>query len=168
MATNGITLGQKFAAELEREAASTRKMFERLPAEKFNWKPHEKSMPLGYLAVHITEMIEWGKLAVTTRELDYSAQPYKPFKPTSTAELLQYFDEIVVGAIEILRNTSDETMSQTWTVRNGDRIFFSKPREHVIHNDCFNHFIHHRGQLSVYLRLNDIPVPGVYGPSADE
>jgi len=168
MRTEKITLGQTFAAELEHEAAATRKMLERLPAEKFDWKPHEKSMPFGVLAVHIAQMIDWVKLAVTTAELDYAVEPIKPFEPKSNAELLEYFDKRVEGAIEALANTSDEAIMGTWTVRAGERIFFVKPRIKVLRADCFNHFIHHRGQLSVYLRLNDIPLPGVYGPTADD
>jgi uncharacterized damage-inducible protein DinB len=160
--------GKTLAAELEREAAATRKMFERLPEEKFDWKPHEKSMPLGTLAVHIGEMIDWVQLAVTTDELDYAIHPYKPFKPKTTIELLEFFDRKVTGAIDALSSASAETLAGTWTVRQGERIFFAKPRSHVLRSDCFNHIIHHRGQLSVYLRLNDIPVPPVYGPTADE
>ena len=162
------TSGQKLASELEHEAVSTRKMLARLPVEKFDWKPHEKSMALGVLAVHIVEMINWVKLAVTTSELDYAAEPYKPFKPKSTDELLEYFDKIVADTVEALNKTSNEAIQESWTVRSGERIFFSKPRMKVIRADCFNHFIHHRGQLSVYLRLNNIPVPGAYGPTADE
>ena len=168
MTTEKSSLGQKFATELKHEAAATRRMFERLPAEKFSWKPHEKSMPLGVLAVHIVEMIHWTTLAVTTSELDYGVEPYKPFKPKTTAELLDYLDKTVNAAVEALENTSAEAINEPWTVRSGERIFFVRPRAEVLRTDCFNHFIHHRGQLSVYLRLNHIPVPGVYGPSADE
>lgn len=163
-----ITLGQTFAAELEHEAAAARKMLERVPEEKFDWKPHEKSMLFGRLAVHIGEMIDWVKLTITTDELDFAVEPYKPFEPKTTAELLGYFDKNVEGAIEALKNTSDEAILKTWTLRNGEHIYFVKPRIEVLRFDCFNHIIHHRGQLSVYLRLNDIPVPGVYGPTADE
>lgn len=168
MTAEKITLGHAFAAELEHEAAATRRMLERLPEEKFDWKPHEKSTPFGGLAVHIAEMIDWAKLTVTTAELDYAVQAYEPFKPKTNAELLEYFDKNVAGAIEALKNTSEEAIMKTWTVRNGERIYFEKPRIQVLRSDCFNHIIHHRGQLSVYLRLNDIPVPGVYGPTADE
>lgn len=168
MTTDKTTLGQALGNELEREAAATRRMLERLPAEKFDWKPHDKSTPLGGLAVHITEMIDWLKLAVTTAELDYALAPYKPFVPKTNAELLEYFDKKVAGAIEALKNTSDEAITQTWTVRSGAHIYFVRPRIEVLRADCINHFIHHRGQLSVYLRLNDIPLPGVYGPTADE
>jgi uncharacterized damage-inducible protein DinB len=168
MTTEKTTLGQTFALELEHEAAATRKMLERLPAEKFDWKPHKKSTPLGVLAVHIAEMILWAKLAVTTAQLDYALEPYKPFAPKTNAELLEYFDKSVEAAIKALNNASDEAIMESWTVRNGERIYFVKPRIKVLRADCFNHFIHHRGQLSVYMRLNDIPLPGVYGPTADE
>jgi uncharacterized damage-inducible protein DinB len=168
MTTEKITSGQALAVELEHEAAATRKMFERMPEEKFEWKPHEKSTPFVALAVHIAEMIDWVKLAVTTDELDYAVQPYKPFQPKSNGELLEYFDKNVAGAIEALKNISEEAITKTWTVRNGERTYFEKPRLQALRSDCFNHVIHHRGQLSVYLRLNDITLPGVYGPTADE
>src|SRR5437867_9613968 len=113
MITKKIMLGETFAAELEREAAATRKMLERLPAVKFAWKPHEKSTPFGVLAVHIAEMIDWVTLAVTTAELDYAVEPYKPFEPKTNAELLEYFDKKVQGAIEALKNTSDEAIMGT-------------------------------------------------------
>src|SRR5262252_8937964 len=135
-----ISLGQTLAAELEREAAATRKMLERLPAERFGWKPHEKSMPSGTLAVHIAEMIDWVRLAVTTTELDYSLTPYKPFKPRTNSELLEYFDGAVAGALAGLNQISDEDIAGTWTVRDGKRVYFQKPRLKVIRGDCFNHF----------------------------
>ena len=168
MNKHGNSVGQTLAAELEKEAAATRRMLQRVPGEKLDWKPHKKSMPMGVLAVHIAEMIDWAKLAVTTTELDYAVRPYKPFEPKTRDELIEYFDMKVAAAVEALNNVSDEAIMKTWTVRNGDRIYFEKPRLQVVRGDCFNHFIHHRGQLSVYLRLNDIPLPGVYGPTADE
>jgi uncharacterized damage-inducible protein DinB len=168
MTMGRVVLGESFAEQLEQESKATRKMLERLPEERFAWKPHEKSMPMVSLAVHIVEMIEWARLAVTTSELDYGVRPYQPFEPKSIADLLEYFDRTVAGAIEALKNTTDEAIRETWTVRNGDHIFFVKPRIQVIVAYSFNHFIHHRGQLSVYMRLNDIPLPGVYGPTADE
>src|SRR5438046_1760394 len=96
------------------------------------------------LAVHIAEMIDWAKLAVTTAELDFALQPYKPFEPKSNPELLEYFDKCAKGAIEALGNTSDEAIMGTWTLRNGETIYFVKPRIEVLRADCFNHFIHHR------------------------
>lgn len=168
MTTARITLGKTLAGELEHEAVATRKMFERIPEDKFDWKPHKKSTPFANLAVHIVEMIDWAKLTVTTPELDYAVQLYKPFMPETNVELLEYFDKSVESAIEALKDTSDEVIMENWTVRNGERVYFVKPRVKVLRSDCFNHIIHHRGQLSVYMRLNDIPLPGVYGPTADE
>ena len=118
--------------------------------------------------MHIAEIIAWAKLAVTTVQLDYGVRQYEPFTPKTNAGLLEYFDKNGDGAVEALRNTSEEAMTKTWTVRMGERIFFEKPRNLVLRSDCFNHIIHHRGQLSVYMRLNDIPLPSVYGPTADE
>jgi uncharacterized damage-inducible protein DinB len=168
MTTEKSTLGETLAAELEHEAASTRKMLERIPADKFDWKPHGKSTAFANLAVHIVDMIDWAKLAVTTAELDYATQPPKPFRPKTNDELLEHFDKKVASAIAALQNISDEEIKESWRVRMGERIFFEKPRVKVIRSDCFNHFIHHRGQLSVYRRLNDVPLPGVYGPTADD
>jgi uncharacterized damage-inducible protein DinB len=162
------TLGQSLATELQAEVTSTRKLITRIPLERFTWKPHEKSMPLLYLAVHIAEMIRWVYLAVTSKELDYSTRPYKQQLPENPEALLAYFDQCSQQAVQALLEATDETLHENWTVRNGTRIFFSKSRHHVIRRDCINHFIHHRGQLTVYLRLNDIPLSGVYGPTADE
>jgi len=155
-------------SELQYEAATTRKILERIPEDKFDWKPHEKSMPMGRLAVHVAEMTDWAKEAVTTDELDFANQEYKPFEPRTTADLVEYFDEKINDAIEALSKTSDEAMMENWTLRNGDQIYFTMMRIQVLRGMVFNHIIHHRGQLSVYLRLNDIPVPAMYGPSADE
>ena len=154
-------------AELEHEAAATRRMFERLPEELFAWRPHEKSMPLGVLAVHIVTMVEWIFFALSSSELDYAVAAPVSLKPKTNAQLLDYFDEKVKWAVEALKSASDEDLLKPWTVRKGDRIFFVKPRAEVIRRDCLNHIIHHRGQLSVYMRLNNLVLPGVYGPTAD-
>ncbi len=168
MTSGKMTIGQALTAELQHEAAGTRSMLSRVPREKFGWKPHEKSMPLGTLAVHIVEMIDWARLIVTTVELDYAVNPYEPLQAKTTADLLAYFDKTVQGVIGPLQETADTAMLATWTMRNGEHVYFQKPRIQVLRSDCFNHIIHHRGQLSVYLRLNDIRLPGVYGPTADD
>jgi len=162
------TIEKSLAVELEQEATICRSIFERLPADLFDWKPHKKSPAFGELAVHIIEMIEWVRLAATTVELDYAVTPPVAFKPTTTVELLTYFDVRAAGAIEALRTITDDQMHQEWTVRQGKRIFFVRPRAELIRTDCFNHIIHHRGQLTIYFRLNDILLPGVYGPNNDE
>ncbi len=155
-------------AELTHEAKTTRTVLERVPAEKFDYKPHEKSMTMGRLAVHVAEMINWISVTCTTSELDFSTMDMTPFAPKSNDELLEYYDKHVEIAFESLKNTSDESMHEIWTMRNGEQVFMASPRVVTLRGMVFNHIWHHRGQLSVYLRLNDIPVPQIYGPSADE
>jgi uncharacterized damage-inducible protein DinB len=155
-------------AEMEHEAKTTRKVLERCPPEKFDWKPHEKSMKLGRLASHIAEMYGWTNHTLETPELDFSKMDYKPFEPTSTEELVQFFEKTSAGALESLKRTSDETFMEPWSLRNGEQVYFTLPRLAVMRDMVMNHIVHHRAQLSVYLRLNDIPVPPMYGPSADE
>ena len=154
--------------EMEQEAKTTRTCLERVPADKFDWKPHEKSMEFGKLAAHIAEMFGWTPATLQQAELDFSKMDYKPFEPKTTDDLLEFFDRTVAEAIDVLRNTGDEVFLEDWTMRNGEQIYMTKPKIQVIRADIFNHIWHHRGQLSVYLRLNDIPVPAMYGPSADE
>jgi len=161
-------LAAAFIGELQMEAAATRKCLERIPAEKFDYKPHEKSMTMVRLAAHIAEMVEWAKDTVQTTGIDFATIDYKPFEPQTTAELVEFLDKNVEAAVEALQNTSDEAMMEDWTLRNGEEIYFTMPRIQTLRGMVFNHIVHHRGQLSVYLRMNDIPVPALYGPSADE
>jgi len=162
------TLGQILTAELRHEAVSTRKMLERIPADKLAWKPHEKSMTLERIAGHIVEMVGWTKETMMQDELDFSTYDYAPKVYANSAELVADFDVNVAQAIEILVDTSNETMSKNWRMRNGEEIYFEMPKAAVMRSFVMSHIIHHRGQLSVYLRLLDIPVPPIYGPSADE
>jgi uncharacterized damage-inducible protein DinB len=157
-----------FLAELENEAKVTRSCLERVPADKFDWKPHDKSMTMGTLASHIAEMFGWAKSIVDLTELDFGAMDYKPFEPKSTEELVAFLDHMTAEAKDAIARASDEHFHQNWTLRRGETIFFTMPRVAVMRGMVFNHIVHHRGQLSVYLRLNDIPVPSIYGPSADE
>jgi uncharacterized damage-inducible protein DinB len=154
--------------ELTQEAATTRKILERIPAEKFDYKPHEKSMTMIRLATHVAEMINWITVTCTTDELDFAVGDNKPFEAKDSVELVEYHDKLVGEALEALKNTSDEAMKQPWTLKNGETVYFTMPKINCLRGMCFNHIWHHRGQLSVYLRLNDIPVPQIYGPSADE
>jgi uncharacterized damage-inducible protein DinB len=154
--------------ELTHEAETTRKVLERIPAEKFDYKPHEKSMTMSRLATHVAEMVDWITVTCTTSELDFAVGDNKPFEPKTTAELVEFLDKNVAEALEALKNTSDETMREDWTLKNGETVYFIMPKIACLRTMCFNHIWHHRGQLSVYLRLNDIPVPAMYGPSADE
>ncbi len=163
-----FNLATALTRELQHEAAVTRKCLERIPAEKFDYKPHEKSMTMGRLAVHVAEMTGWVIETVNKTELDFATMDYKPFEPQTTEELVEYLDKIIVEAVEALKTASDEAMIENWTLRNGEEIYFTMPRIGVLRGMVFNHIVHHRGQLSVYMRLNDIPVPALYGPSADE
>ncbi len=163
-----MSLNDALIAELQHEAATTRKCLERIPETTFGWKPHEKSMTMTRLATHVAEMVGWIKDTVETPELDFATMDYKPFEPKTTAELVEFFDKNVSASAESLKNISDEAMMENWKMRNGEQIYFDMPRVQVLRGFIFNHIVHHRGQLSVYLRLNDIPVPALYGPSADE
>ena len=153
--------------EYEMELKNTRKMLERVPMEKADWKPHEKSMSLGRLAVHVAEIPGWMTVTITTDELDF-AKGYTPNKAASNEELLKLFDDNAAKALDELKKASDETFLGNWTMRNGDHLYFTMPKVVVARGFAMNHLYHHRAQLSVYLRLLDVPVPGMYGPSADE
>ncbi|KAA5533802.1 DUF1572 domain-containing protein [Taibaiella lutea] len=163
-----MDIKQGLINELSMEAANTRKMLERVPADKLEWQPHNKSMPLRRLAVHVAELSNWPVLVVNDDELDFSKMDYKPPVITTTEELLDIHEKGVEQAVAAIRNMSDEDLMKPWTLRNGEHIIFQLPKIAVLRGMCFNHIYHHRGQLSVYLRLLDIQVPGMYGPSADE
>lgn len=167
-AVSTSTIGAAYIAEMEQEAKVAREVLSRVPADKFDWKPHEKSMSFGRLASHVAEMFAWTPATLQQPELDFSKMDYKPFEPTTNEELVAYLDKNVAEAIDVLRNTTDEQFMETWTMRNGETVYFTMPKVVVMRSFVMNHIIHHRGQLSVYLRLNDIPVPAIYGPSADE
>ncbi|MBK9156081.1 MAG: DinB family protein [Chloracidobacterium sp.] len=167
-AVSSNNIASALIAEMEHEAAVTRTCLERVPADKFSWKPHEKSMEFGRLATHVAEMFGWTPATLQHDELDFAKMDYKPFEPASTEDLLEYLDKNVAEAIDTLRNTTDEQFMGTWTMRNGDTVYFTLPKVAVMRSFVMNHIVHHRGQLSVYLRLNDIAVPSIYGPSADE
>lgn len=162
-----MNLGQILAQELQYEAQSTRKMLERVP-DKFDWQPHEKSMKLGRLATHVAEIPQWTRAAVTADELDFAKSDYKPATLGSAAELVEAFDKAVSDSVELLQSVSDADLMRNWQLRNGEKILMEMPKVAVIRSMVLNHLIHHRGQLSVYLRLNDVPLPSVYGPTADE
>ncbi len=154
--------------ELSHETQTTRKILERVPTEKFDYKPHDKSMTMGVLAAHVAEMTSWITATCAKDQIDFATGDYVQFKPTTTEELLAHYDNLVAEALETLKTTSDEDMQKPWSLKNGDQVLFTMPKIATLRTFCFNHVWHHRGQLSVYLRLNDIPVPSIYGPSADE
>ena len=162
-----MTLNQTIWAELQHEAASTRQLLALVPFEKANFKPHEKSMSLMHLATHIAETIGWWKECLVNDELDFSAGDFSPKVLNSIEELLGMFDYLVANAEKILAETPESEFFKPWTMRNGETIYFTMPKAAVVRTWCLNHLYHHRGQLTVYLRLLDVPLPSIYGPTAD-
>ncbi len=163
-----MAIKDAFIAELKYESALTKKMLERVPLDKRDWKPHEKSMTLGRLATHIAENFRWVSDIKNIDDFDFAANPFKSHTAISQKELIEIFQMNLDRAINDLSMMTDEDFNKTWTVRVGERIMYNSPKKVAIRGWAFSHHIHHRGQLSVYLRLLDIPVPGMYGPSADE
>lgn len=153
--------------ELEQEAQTTRKMLERVPTAYFSWQPHKKSMTVQQLATHIAELPGWVTMAVTTDGLDFAANPYKQEEVHNTAELLAYFDRSLADGREHLEKASEEVLTETWTLRNGREVFHVATKGEIVRM-AYCQIVHHRAQLGVFLRLLDIPIPGSYGPSADE
>ena len=162
-----MAINDGLMSELQYEAATTRKVLERIPTETFDWKPHEKSMSMRQLAGHVADMFGWYAPTLEQEELDF-AGGYEEPKPANTEELVALFDKNVAAATESLQKADPEIFMKDWTLRNGEQIYFTMPKAGVIRSFVMNHIVHHRGQLSVYLRMNDIPVPALYGPSADE
>lgn len=159
------TIINQFISEFEAEIPATRKCIERIPEKLFEWKPHERSMTLGYLTLLVAEIPNWIAAMITTREINFQA--FKHFEPKTTTEMVKHFEENVKNAKEAFRSLSMEDLSKPFVLRNGDQVLISSP---LIENlsSTLNHWVHHRGQLTVYMRLNDILVPSIYGPSADE
>jgi len=161
-------INESFIAELEQEAKATKTLLERVPLEKSDWKPHEKSMSLGRLAFHVAEIPGWASDTLDHDELDFATSEYKPTTSGTTADLLKSFDDSYAKAMKSLKDAPDERFVENWTMKNGDIIYFTMPKIAVLRSFGFNHWYHHRAQLGVYLRLLDIPLPGTYGPTADE
>jgi uncharacterized damage-inducible protein DinB len=156
--------------EFDHEIATTRRLLERVPEDQFGWKPHDRSMTLGQLAGHIAAIPRWCTMTLATEVLDLEAlgDEARPKPPASRAALLQEFDSRAREARAALAGAVDPAMLAPWTLRQGQQEFFTMPRASAIRTFVMNHLIHHRGQLSVYLRLRDVPLPAIYGPSADE
>jgi uncharacterized damage-inducible protein DinB len=153
--------------EMEYEASVTRKMLALIPTDKFDWKPHEKSMVMKSLATHLAELPSWVSMALTTSELDFGAGEYTPTVVNDTNDLLSIFDKSYETGHTALANTTDDALVPEWTLRTGDKIHMVMNKYEVIRH-AFSQTTHHRAQLGVYLRLLNIPIPGTYGPSADE
>lgn len=157
-----------FIEELKQESVSTKKMLERVPFDHKDWKPHEKSMSIGRLATHIAELPHWVTDCIQSSEYDFASKPFNPYTASSQEELIGIFHKNMDKALDDLEAVTDEQLNRHWTLRRGDFIIRSAEKRKIIRSMCIDHFIHHRGQLSVYLRLLNVPVPGMYGPSADE
>lgn len=158
-------------AQFEHEMAGTRKTLERVPEGKPDWAPHPKSMKMGRLAGHLAELPGWAAETIHRDSLDVrpaNGPQYQPLIMSSRKQLLEAFDKNVANARAAIAGASDETLLAPWTLLVGGQKIFSMPRLAVLRASVISHIIHHRAQMGVYLRLNDVPVPALYGPSADE
>lgn len=153
--------------ELEKEAITTRKMLSQVPTDKFGWQPHPKSMTVKRLATHIAELPTWIGMTFNTDELDFENNPYTPADVNTTEELLAYFERSLEDGRKEIKAGKEEVLDKPWTLRSGKIIYSTEPKRDVLRM-TFSQIIHHRAQLGVYLRLLNIPIPGSYGPSADE
>ncbi len=156
--------------EFDHEMATTRRLLERLPEAEFAWKPHDRSMALGQLAGHIANLPQWCSATLTSTVFDLDSLPVdtRPQLPASRAAVIEEFDGKVAAARNRLTSTTDAEFMTPWTLKKGGHEVFTLPRISAIRSFVMNHLIHHRGQLSVYLRLKDVPLPSIYGPTADE
>ena len=154
--------------DLDNEIRTTRRMLERFPAEHYDWKPHEKSMALGKLASHVAELPRLGSAIMTRDSLDFAKGESAPVVCDSAESLVATFDERVNAFRDALSAAESQRMTEPWTLRNGDHVLLAGPRGEVIRTVVINHIVHHRAQLGVYYRMLGVPIPGSYGPSADE
>lgn len=156
-----------FLKEMEQEAQTTRKMLSRVPDEKLDWAPHERSMPMRTLATHIAELPTWVTMTLTTDELDFASNPYQKQEIHTNADLMAFFEKSLEDGKTQLVSENEGILNEPWTLRDGETIYSVRPRHEVIRM-AYCQIVHHRAQLGVYLRLLNIPIPGSYGPSADE
>ena len=162
-----MAMNDVFIQELEQEAQTTRRVLERVPEDKLSWKPHDKSFSLGQLALHVATVPS--TVAGFATQSPFSLpEDLTQAEASSSSEIIQALDEGVAKAKEILAGFDDAAMSAMWTLKKGDQELMTLPRVALIRSILLNHWYHHRGQLAVYLRLLDVPVPSIYGPSADE
>ena len=165
--TNNMTMTQKLLEQLQHEGTTTRKMLSVIPEDKFDWQPHPKSMSIHTLATHIAEISGWVAIALSTDGLDVADPKNDPPAIIDKAGLLQFFETKLAEGTNALTNATDEDLVPTWTMRYGDKVVSQRPKEDVIRMSI-SQIIHHRAQMGVYLRLLNVPIPGSYGPSADE
>ena len=166
-----MTYAQSMLPEFDQEMANTRKVLERIPDDKLEWQPHRKSHTIGWNANHLADMVNWLTVILTSPSLDLApvgGQPYQVPALASRGDILRHFDRNVSAARSALLAAKDEQFGQTWTLLSGGKPILAMPRAAMIRSFVLNHIIHHRAIACVYLRLNDVPVPGMYGPSGDE
>jgi uncharacterized damage-inducible protein DinB len=154
--------------DLELELAATRRVLERVPFEHWQWKPHQKSKSLGQLATHLAELPHFGEVIASTKELDMAAVPFTPSNVKNREELLALFDERAASMRRVVASLDQKMLTQHWKLRMGEQVYLDAPRALLLRQHGVSHPVHHRAQLIVYLRLLDVPIPGLYGPSADE
>lgn len=162
-----MTMFEILSREMDQEAITTRKMLACIPADKYAWKPHEKSMSIERLANHIAELPAWVGMTLNSSELDFASNPYTPTTFSNGKELLEFFEQNLLEARQELAKAREEQLEENWILREGDQIFSSSSKLDVLRM-TFCQIVHHRAQLGVYLRLLDVPIPGSYGPSADD
>ena len=161
-----MTRGGSIAAELQYLQAATRMLLERVPADKLTWKPHEKSMTLGRLAMHVAELPHWIVKSFELPEFDFVSAGFTPDVPTDHAQIMAMMDDIWPKALAHLNKATDADLEVMWTMRRGEHMIWSMTRASMAKHHI-KHLVHHRGQLSVYLRLLDVPIPELFGPTAD-
>jgi uncharacterized damage-inducible protein DinB len=159
------TFGKTFLKELEAEVTATHKCLERIPMELFNFKPHESSMQMGYLTLLVADIPRWISVIIEQNEIDFATD--ERFTPASTADVVKRFTDNIGRARKALNNLKEEALQEAFYLKNSGQVLFSAPRQSHL-EQTINHLVHHRGQLTVYMRMNNIPVPSIYGPSADE
>ncbi|MEJ2006992.1 MAG: DinB family protein [Acidobacteriota bacterium] len=163
-----MTINDGLLSEFDEEVARTRKTLERVPADKGEYVPHPKSMPMGKLAAHVAQLTEFGHVVLATPELNFSSSSYKPLPFESAEQLVKVLDEGAAKVRSALAGVADEAWKENWKLVYDGRVIFDTTRFLAYRELFLNHVIHHRAQLGVYLRLNGVPVPATYGPSADE
>ncbi len=165
-----MSISQALLPEFDHEMANTRKTLERVPDDKFDWTPHTKSFAMGPLATHLANLPSWGSLTIGSDSFDMNpgGVPMKQPELTSREEVLSMFDQNAAATRAAIEGASDEELFKPWTLLSDGHTVLTMPKVAVLRSFVMNHMIHHRAQLGVYLRLNDIPVPSIYGPSADE
>ena len=163
-----MSICEALLPEFDHEISTTRKLLERVPDDKWDWTPHEKSMKLGRLACHVAEVTQFGAAVANTDSMDFAKGDYRRIDASGRKQLLEAFDKMAAEARTAIAAAKDEEMGKPWSLLFDGKPVMTMPKAGVLRTAMMNHMVHHRGQLSVYLRLTGVPVPSIYGPSADE